>query len=89
MAGVHVFSVEQSIAAIGNVYTDRDHRGKGYAGACTRTVLQEIIYQGIDLIVLNVSQDNQQALRLYQELGFMIHTPFYEGQFTIMDRTGV
>ena len=36
--------------------------------------------QGIATIVLNVSQDNDGARRVYEQLGFRIYCEFVEGE---------
>jgi ribosomal protein S18 acetylase RimI-like enzyme len=82
-AGVHVLSKNQSIAAVGNVFTHPRRRGKGYGKICTELVLDELGQRGIETIVLNVGQENGRAIRLYQHLGFQIYCPFIEGLITI------
>jgi ribosomal protein S18 acetylase RimI-like enzyme len=84
-AGVHVLSTSQRVAAIGNIYTHPDHRRRGLARACTASVLSLLIEMGVMTIVLNVAQDNHAAVALYQQLGFEMHCPFYEGAMQIED----
>jgi ribosomal protein S18 acetylase RimI-like enzyme len=76
-AGTHVATRE--VAAIGNVYTRRDARGRGLAGQTTAAVAHELRSRGTETIVLNVRQDNQTAIRVYERLGFVVHGPFDEG----------
>jgi ribosomal protein S18 acetylase RimI-like enzyme len=77
-AGTHLVSVSESIAAIGNVYTHRDQRGRGYAQATTSSVTAELQSCGIQTIALNVASTNAAALRAYGKLGFTPHSNFYE-----------
>lgn len=82
-AGIHVLSIPHSVAAIGNVFTHPDWRKRGFARACTRSVLLELERLHIATVVLNVAQGNIAATRLYQDLGFQIYRPFFEGLLQI------
>ncbi|MDO8677293.1 MAG: GNAT family N-acetyltransferase [Acidobacteriota bacterium] len=75
-AGTHLLSREESAAAIGNIYTRRDRRGRGLGRIVTSAVLEALT--GIETIGLNVRADNDAALHLYESLGFTRHCPFYE-----------
>ncbi len=75
-AGTHLLSREEGAAAIGNVYTRRDRRGRGFGRGVTGAVLDALA--GIETIGLNVRADNEAALRLYESLGFVRHCEFYE-----------
>ena len=79
VAGSHLYSRELGICTIGNVYTRRDRRRRGLAAQVTTAVVQDAMADGIDTIVLNVSQDNHGARRIYEQLGFSVHCEFYEG----------
>ena len=76
-AGTHLLARGEGIAAIGNVYTRRDRRGRGLGRLATSAVLGELA--GIETIGLNVRADNDAALHLYESLGFARHCQFYEG----------
>jgi len=78
-AGTHVLSEAHSVAAIGNVFTHPDQRGKGYAWLATSAVCADLIRRGIRTIVLNVAQSNAAAIHVYEKLGFRKHLPFFEG----------
>ena len=80
VAGTHLVSREEGVAAIGNVYTRRDRRGRGYSTAATRAVLGALA--GVEVIGLNVRADNAPALHVYQSLGFVPHVEFYEALAT-------
>ena len=75
-AGTHVLSRAERAAAIGNVYTRRDRRGRGLARAVTSAVSKALA--DVDTVVLNVRHDNAAALRLYDTLGFERHCLFHE-----------
>ena len=79
VAGTHLVSEAYSVGAIGNVMTHPDYRGHGYATLTTRAVCEELVRRGIHTIVLNVRQDNEAAVRVYDKLGFARHCAFYEG----------
>ena len=76
-AGTHLFAPEEGAAAIGNIYTMRDRRGRGLGRVVTSAVLEAV--KDIETVGLNVRADNLAALHLYESLGFVRHCPFYEG----------
>jgi ribosomal protein S18 acetylase RimI-like enzyme len=75
-AGTHLLAREESAAAIGNIYTRRDRRGRGMGRLVTSSVLGTL--RGIETIGLNVRADNDAAIHLYESLGFVRHCQFYE-----------
>ena len=75
-AGTHLLAREEGAAAIGNVYTRHDRRGRGLGRLVTSAVLGEL--SGVETIGLNVRADNHAALHLYESLGFARHCQFYE-----------
>jgi ribosomal protein S18 acetylase RimI-like enzyme len=79
VAGTHVVSSQAGVAAIGNVFTRPDRRGRGLGAQTTSAVAAEAIRRGLRTIVLNVWQDNQPAIRCYRRLGFREHCPYAEG----------
>jgi ribosomal protein S18 acetylase RimI-like enzyme len=76
VAGTHLVSRDEGAAAIGNVYTRRDRRGRGLSRRATSAVLEAL--EGIGTIGLNVRADNPAAIRVYESLGFVRHCPFIE-----------
>jgi ribosomal protein S18 acetylase RimI-like enzyme len=68
-AGVHVYSPDQRVAAVGNIVTHPAHRGRGYATAVTARLCAEVL-KTADHIGLNVKADNATAVRCYERLGF-------------------
>ncbi|HEY6506572.1 MAG TPA: GNAT family N-acetyltransferase [Vicinamibacterales bacterium] len=79
-AGTHLLAREEGAAAIGNVYTRHDRRGRGLGRFATSAVLAEL--SGIETIGLNVRVDNDAALHLYESLGFARRCEFYEALAT-------
>ncbi len=82
-AGTHVLSSASSVAAVGNVFTDPDYRGRGLATRVTGAVTANLLQQGIRTIVLNVSEKNKPAVQAYKKLGFNTVCSYYEGTGTI------
>jgi ribosomal protein S18 acetylase RimI-like enzyme len=80
VAGSHVFSPAFGVCAIGNVYTRRDRRRRGLGARATSAVVQHAIDHEIPTIVLNVSQENDGARRVYEALGFRRYCEFFEGE---------
>lgn len=69
VAGVHVYSPTYRVAALGNITTDPDFRGRGYARAVTAALCQNLL-PTVEHIGLNVKSDNLPAIRCYRALGF-------------------
>ncbi len=67
--GVHLVSDAYGVAALGNIATHPDHRGRGYGTAVVWAVVQALRPR-VGLVGLNVSAANAAALRLYGGLGF-------------------
>lgn len=78
-AGTHVVSEGYRVAAVGNVFTHPDHRGRGYGTVTTSAVCVDLIRRGIRTIVLNVAKSNEGAIRIYERLGFEKYLSFTEG----------
>ncbi len=78
-AGTHLVAEQTGVAAVGNVYTRRDRRGRGLARQTTGAVAASLLGRGIPTIVLNVNQKNASAMAVYESLGFRRHCPFWEG----------
>ena len=77
-AGTHILARTMGVAAVGNVCTYPEHRGQGCATRCTSAVCAELLAMGLD-VVLNVAQDNADAIHIYKKLGFRVYCPFVEG----------
>ncbi len=77
-AGTHIVAHKAGLAAVGNVCTYSEHRGLGYATRCTSAVCADLLEMGLE-VVLNVAQENADAIHIYQKLGFQVYCPFVEG----------
>jgi ribosomal protein S18 acetylase RimI-like enzyme len=75
-AGVHVFSERYKVAALGNIATHPDYRGKQIAYKLTSALCYNL-QQCVDLIGLNVKADNENAIKCYRKIGFEV-TGTYE-----------
>ncbi len=71
VSGIHVYSEEYAVCAIGSVSTAQNHRGKGLANL-TMSVQCHKLLETCSTIGLNVRSNNQSAIRLYENLGFEI-----------------
>ena len=76
-AGTHVIGGSARIAVVGNVLTQPEFRGRGYAEATTGAVTTHLL-RFCDHVVLNVRADNPPALNAYRRLGYAEHTRFEE-----------
>ena len=70
VAGVHVWSPDWRVAALGNVATLPEARGRGLATAACADLCRRLLDDGIEVIALNVRADNGAAIRAYEKLGF-------------------
>lgn len=76
-AGVHVFSQEYRVAALGNIATLSEQRGKGYGKQVTSALCHSLSNK-VDHIGLNVKSHNIAAISCYKALGFEISASFEE-----------
>jgi len=76
-AGTHVIGRRARIAVVGNVLTQPEFRGRGYAQATTAAVTARLL-EFCDHVVLNVRSDNPPALNAYRRLGYAEHVRFEE-----------
>lgn len=79
VAGTHLVAPPERVAAVGNIYTRRDRRGRGLAARLTSAVVNALLPMGIDIIALNVNQENGSAIKVYDRLGFVRYGEFIEG----------
>jgi GNAT superfamily N-acetyltransferase len=76
-AGTHLVAPTYGVAAVGNVFTNPDYRGRGYATLCTSAVTKELLSQGMD-VILNVQEGNADAIHVYKKLGYHEYCRFIE-----------
>lgn len=69
IAGIHVYSREYKVAALGNITTHPDYRGNGYGTTVTAKLCKELLKE-VDIIGLNVGVDNLSAIKSYENIGF-------------------
>jgi predicted GNAT family acetyltransferase len=74
---VHVYSAEYRVAALGNITTHPDHRGRGLATAVTAGCCKHLL-ESVELIGLNVRADNAAAIRAYEKIGFEVRAVYHE-----------
>lgn len=67
VAGVHY--VTPYGTEIGNIATHPSHRRKGYAAACVKAVVEDVL-ETSELAVLHYFADNLAAQNLYENIGF-------------------
>jgi hypothetical protein len=67
------------LAAIGNVYTRRDRRGLGFGTQVTAAVTAALLRLRLRTVALNVEQNNDTAIRIYERLGFRRYCEYREG----------
>lgn len=77
VAGIHVYSKTYKVAALGNIVTHTDYRGRGFATSVTARLCRSLS-KNVDHIGLNVKADNTVAIALYEKLGFDIITSYDE-----------
>jgi len=80
VAGVHVYSPRYRVAALGNIATHPDYRGRGDGTTATAKVCKSLLCE-IDNIGLNVKVDNTSAIRCYERLGFEVIDSY--GEFEV------
>jgi ribosomal protein S18 acetylase RimI-like enzyme len=79
VAGVQVVSRNESVAAVGNIFTRPDCRGQGLAQSVTAAVAEALLEAGIRTIGLNVECGNATAIRVYERVGFRTRLRYFEG----------
>lgn len=87
-AGTQVFSARYGIAAVGNIFTSPEARGRGLASAVTSAVIAELLRNGCRQAILNVGIANEPAIHVYTRLGFRTHCRHYEGIATLRGDRG-
>ncbi len=78
--GTHAVAAPYRIAAVGNIFTRPDARGRGYASTITAAVVGDLLGGPCDDVILNVAAANEVAVRMYARLGFREHCRYWEAQ---------
>ncbi len=81
--GIHVYSPQYRVAALGNIATHPAYRGRGYAKAVTARICRSSL-QAVEHIGLNVKADNHNAIACYEGLGFKTVAEY--GEFAVERR---
>lgn len=82
IAGIHVLSEAQQVAALGNIAVHQAYQGLGLGQWVTGLLCQRLQAQfGVQTLGLNVHQDNAKAQSCYQRLGFESVATYQEWTF--------
>jgi ribosomal protein S18 acetylase RimI-like enzyme len=81
VAGVHVYSPAQDVAALGNITTLPELRGRGLGTAVTAALCRSLRQQ-VGTIGLNVRADNAAAIACYKKIGFRRVAQYEEWMLT-------
>ena len=71
IAGIHVYSKEHKVAALGNIATHPDFRGQGIGYKLTSALCIDL-KKSVEHLGLNVKSDNVAAISCYKKIGFEI-----------------
>lgn len=80
VAGIHVYSPQYKVAALGNIATLPACRNKGHGSRVTATLCRSLCGDGIR-VGLNVKSDNRTAISCYQRIGFEVVASY--GEFMV------
>lgn len=69
IAGVHVYSPQYKVAALGKITTHPQFRGQGLSKSVVARLCQELL-KTVNHVGLNVKADNAIAITCYEKLGF-------------------
>lgn len=78
--GIHVYSPEYKVAALGNITTLPEHRGKSICQKLTSALCKDL-FLTVDHIGLNVHSENKPAIECYKKLGFSTTGEYFESTF--------
>lgn len=70
IGGTHVVVPSHGIAVLGGIFTHPDARRRGLATAITARLADDLFARGCSTVVLSVTASNDQAIRVYERLGF-------------------
>jgi ribosomal protein S18 acetylase RimI-like enzyme len=79
VAGIHVCSPDNDVAALGNIATHPDHRRQGLAEGLVAGVVDALLAE-VAVVGLNVGLTNGAAHRLYRGIGFATVIDYEEAE---------
>jgi ribosomal protein S18 acetylase RimI-like enzyme len=82
VAGIHVYAPTHGVAALGNITTHPDHRGRGLAKRVTASLCLRLRAAGATTVGLNVAQANAAAIACYRSIGFEVCAAYEEALVT-------
>ena len=77
IAGIHVYSPDKKVAALGNIAVSVMHRGRGLCASLTRRLCKDLL-ENVQTIGLNVHAENKHAIKCYEQCGFEIAGSYEE-----------
>ena len=77
IAGVHVYSPQSRVAALGAIVTAAEYRKQSICKILTSILCQDL-FQTVDTIGLNVNMKNETAFQAFRNFGFNIVADFDE-----------
>lgn len=84
--GTHVIVPDHRLAVLGYILTVPEARKQGYATAITAALVTTLLQQTQATVILNVFEDNSNALRVYSGLGFQTHHKLAEGKALLLEK---
>jgi GNAT superfamily N-acetyltransferase len=73
---------DEKQAWVNTIYVDRHFRRAGFGRKITEGVALELLKRGVEKVNLGVGQDNNEAIRTYQDIGFRL-TDFVRFRFKV------
>lgn len=80
VTGVHVYSEQYGVAALGNITTHPAHRNQGHGTRVVARLCRSLL-ETVEHIGLNVKADNAGAIACYEKLGFEVIASY--GEFMV------
>lgn len=77
VAGIHVYSAEYKVAALGNIVTHNKYRQRKIGFKLTAALCDDL-QKDVNIIGLNVRSNNKYAIRIYEKLGFIVEGTYEE-----------
>lgn len=71
MLAIYDIDFDNQVAEIGRTLLHSQYRGKGYMTEAFKIVMDKAVALGIKTLKLEVYADNENAIKLYQRMGFV------------------